>query len=153
AHHLLVALLLTSGRAEARARRGPRTVSCRCGEGALVLHRGACELLARRGVGRGVDVTDLPAEVRVLGAEDAPRALPRVGRPRVHHPEVVERGLLAAACCALGLARALGADDDGALQAQPAVAVVLVPGVVRPREAFGRLVGIAEDREIGRAYV
>src|SRR5207302_2288128 len=113
---------------------------------ALVPVRRVPELLARGGVGRGVDVTDLPTEVGVLGAEHAPRALPRVGGPRVHHPEVVERGLLAAARRALGLARALGADDHAALHAQPAVAVVLVPRVVRPREAFGRLVGVAEDR-------
>src|SRR6266513_943428 len=95
---------------------------------------GSASRLVRRGrVVRGA--ADATTELRALAAEDAPRALEPRHDPRVQHPDVDEQRLVAATRRAVGPRDLLAADDLSALQTQAAVRVVLVPVIVRTREA------------------
>src|SRR5215218_9015247 len=84
---------------------------------------------------RSVHVADHTAEIRVLGAEQPPTALPARHVPHVGHPEVPQLGDVPAAGGALLFGRALVTEHAAAAEAE---LLVDVPRVVRAREAIGR---------------
>src|SRR5262249_56551950 len=102
---------------------------------------------------------DLAAELGTSAGDPAPAALDPGHDPRVHHPDVGELALLPPARLALRARQSLTADDRAATEAESAVGIVLVPVVVRSREAVGRAarmehqVAQADDLRVGLGAV